>query len=254
MKLLLSSIAAIAAATAALGFNEIVVSSGLLYVPDSNGVFTTESVGTNALFFACTVDEATYLRYADDSAGLYQAYGDGEFANAEEQIIKKTKTEGYYRGTLVDGFPADTYYVVMVATYASTADGKDYYIAKAASGVYTDEAEENFADLLFSLDPTGWSYVSEEPPAPLVIECTGIAVSGGTVTVTYQVSDLSGFAVGSTVNFSVAYSLARNASGELATETLSGTINSIDATASTFTATLSPPANTTSLFILGIDD
>lgn len=253
-KLLLSSIAAIAAATAAFGWNELVVFSGVIYMPEHDGAFSAENVGTNAHFFACVVDEGTYLRYVNNPEGLYRTYCDGTFDEADEKRLGHTNEDGFYRGILIDELSADTYYVAMIASYTPIGDTRTYYIAKVKSGEYTEDDEEHFKDLRIDLNPTEWSYIDSAPPAPLEIECTNIAVSGGTVTVTYQVSDLSGFAVGGTVNFSVAYSLARNASGALATETLSGTINSIDATASTFTATLSPPANTTSLFILGIDD
>lgn len=270
-KLLLSSIAAIAAATA-FADGDIQLSSSIIPLPEKNGSFSdVSSIGYPVRHIYYMISEEEFDAYASapsPSKAVYNAFLDGNLG--EELIYDEVTTNGFsdiYLSEILDeeGFPYAFYYgpgenayFAAIYTYTNETTGAFYYIAQTTNIVTLTEEEIDALPTPFGAKR--WIYDIAvnagrwEMIAPLEIECTNIAVSGGTVTVTYQVSDLSGFAVGSTVNFSVAYSLARNASGELATETLSGTINSIDATASTFTATLSPPANTTSLFILGIDD
>lgn len=272
MKLLLSSIAAIAAATAlvATAANVELNSSATDYLPlpATDGSFSdvsSEGYPVRHIYFIISEEEFDeYTSAASPSAAVYKAFLADELGEA--LIYDDITTAGYTDINLdelydEDGFsygdyfgPGEDAYFAAIYTYTNETTGAFYYIAQPTNTV-TSESFLHWAAIDdIALNAGRWEVVAAAPPAPLEIECTNIAVSGGTVTVTYQVSDISGFAVGSTVNFSVAYSLARNASGALATETLSGTINSIDASASTFTATLSPPANTTSLFFLGIDD
>lgn len=274
MKLLLSSIAAIATATAAFAF-EISLSSGTIPFPNEDGSFSetsTQGRSVRHAYYLITAGKyANYMVSDSPSNAIYADFLAG--ADGWTTIVDYPSITSGFSVFDLSSFISDENWfdydeeVYLAAVFVNVNELKPAtnFIARAISfRTPTEEDDDEAMDeegVAFNLminniatDAGRWEVVAAAPPAPLEIECTNIAVSGGTVTVTYQVSDISGFAVGSTVNFSVAYSLARNASGALATETLSGTINSIDATASTFTATLSPPANTTSLFILGIDD
>jgi hypothetical protein len=281
MKLLLSSITAIAAAMAIAADIQLTSSLDEIPLPEEDGAFSSDSsegypvrhiyyIISNAEYVAFTASpspsEAVYNAFIAGNLGeasLYDAttedgYSDFFLSEIFYYHDAEYDEDVYYDEYFDDG---DTAYFAAIYIYTNTDTGKSYYIARPVCTTTPTEKELDINPFLpasriinIATGAGRWEVIAPTPPAPLEIECTNIAVSGGTVTVTYQVSDISGFAVGSTVNFSVAYSLARNASGALATETLSGTINSIDATASTFTATLSPPANTTSLFILGIDD
>ena len=282
--LLLSSIAAIAAATAVFGADaDIHITASApdpLPMPEEDGAFSdVSSRGYPVRHIYYIISESEYTAYTaapSPSEAVYNAFLAG---NLGEACLYDETTEAgnsnfnlseifYYHDAEYD---EDVYYdeyfcngenAYFAGIFTYTNDtGTSYYIAQTTNIVtLTDEEIDaqpfGTEQWIYNIAANAgrWEVVSAAPPAPLEIECTNIAVSGGTVTVTYQVSDLSGFAVGNTVNFSVAYSLARNASGERATETLSGTINSINTEASTFTATLSPPANTSSLFILGIED
>lgn len=283
MKLLLSSIAAIAAATALVATAaNITLNSSLedLPLPNDDGSFSEISSNGHSvrhIYYIISEEEHTaYTNAVMPSEAIFNAFLAGEIG--EVCLSDEVTTDGYSAISLDEifyyydevndiEFCYDKYFgygekafFAVICTYTNETTGTSYYIAQTTNTVTltAQELDANPFDIRaiddIAANAGRWEVVAAAPPAPLEIECTNIAVSGGTVTVTYQVSDISGFAVGSTVNFSVAYSLARNASGALATETLSGTINSIDASASTFTATLSPPANTTSLFILGIDD
>lgn len=270
-KLLLSSIAAIAAATVASAF-EICLTSGTIPLPNADGSFSEETTkGHSVRHVYSVLSTEKYNEYISSTTSAADIYADFLSGDADLDVfLDEVTTEGRTRlWALSDYIDENKWWdydedacFACVFIYEDDNRLTTNYIARAVS-VHTPSIEDDDngwgmemeCDIYdIALSAGRWEVVAAAPPAPLEIECTNIAVSGGTVTVTYQVSDLSGFAVGSTVNFSVAYSLARNASGALATETLSGTINSIDASASTFTATLSPPANTTSLFILGIDD
>lgn len=258
MKKLLPLCVVALVANATFGWSELYVSSGSLYVPTVRGWFTDESVGTNAFFFACIVDAETYAQYANDSPSLYQAYLNGAFNDVEddEKIVGRTKTDGFYRGTLIDGLTEGTYYVAMVATYTPAVGTRDYYIAKIESGEYTETMEEQFDNLYFSLNPTKWHYLGEELEPP-DLTCSSLSVTGGNVTASYEISDFP-WLEANMVNDNGSNTISVIAASDLErtnTTNILANVTATDSATSTFTVTFPAPDATAypSLFLFGLE-
>ena len=115
---------------------EVILSTGQIKLPNYDGTFSNISISDRAGIFLCLTDVAAYQTYAEDSAGLYQAWQDGDF-DSETYTYSNTIQES---GRSEVHFDCDadggTFYAIAVATFYSESYNRAYYVARIVSQEY----------------------------------------------------------------------------------------------------------------------
>lgn len=168
-RFVIATVIAFLATSMAFGL-EVILSTGQIKLPNYDGTFSNISISDRAGIFLCLTDVAAYQTYAEDSAGLYQAWQDGDFDSETYQYLGNTSNDGE-QIVRFSCNQSDFFYAIAIATYDSTEYNCSYYIARALSKEYSGN------DPLFDVVPfvqtiasaNSWSIVPEPTTASLIV-------------------------------------------------------------------------------------
>lgn len=156
---------------------EVILSTGQIKLPNYDGTFSNISISDRAGIFLCLTDVAAYQTYAEDSAGLYQAWQDGDFDSLqykETGLTGNISSDGYAR--FYDVAAANVYYAIAIATFYSEEYNRSYYMARTISQEYKG-ADPDFDTVYFMgtlSTVNSWSPVPE--PSSIALMSLGFAV------------------------------------------------------------------------------
>ena len=160
-------------ASTALGM-EVILGTGLVKSPLFDGAFSDIGVGTGAAVFMCLTDESVYNTYANDSAGLYSAWQNGDFDSEQYQYLGNTDQLSSQREYVIDNYPTvdsgEMFYAIAVATFESAEYSRSFYIARAVSKKFTSDPDLfpcYITKLVSGAD--SWSVVPEPTTAMLFV-------------------------------------------------------------------------------------
>lgn len=242
----------------ALFSDPLVFTSGPLWPPDENGDFiegTPGGVGNAVTANYVIVSKDEFDAYVGCDAKIYADWKKGLFNGGEQSgpIVSEpdwldedlctANWEYCEMSTPTRGVP-----ICFLAIYEISANGRDYYIAKACSATKWDSpviSDGNFTEI--AANAGRWTLVA--PSEPLTISCVGLAVTSGVVTATFSISDTSRY--GEIISNGMATVTVATDLAGTDRHGLSASATT-DASSGTFTVVFPVPSNTSRLFIFGV--